>query len=874
MANVLLDFLTWFLPYECLDARLGLPSLHTQQIRFAISAYPADSVCLLCIPSRLGLPSLHTQHTRFAISAYPADYVCHLCIPSRLGLPSLQTQQTRFAISAYPADSPIQDAERKAMQIVLSLVLSRSGIHYLQHASHYLTIYTSLELRNLTAGTNYLVRVQAICEGSLIGPSSRPIRVNFGVAAGQQAGQRLLAGERADWRIPLVVVASLTCTCLIFLISVLIYWRKCFQTAHFYVDDNDSPRVVPTSTLPFLPFSEEVEAIPVKQFPKHVAEMHATGSRFTEEFEEIQRCTTDFGTNTCRPKNKRKNHYVSIVAYDHTQVRLCTQQGKESKHGGFINANYIDGYNRPQAYIVSQGPQRSTAGEFWRMIWEQHIEVIVMLTQLVENGQKKADQYWPSEGSEECGGILVTLKSTRITFNYTIRQFVLQNARLKKGKKGSQKARPVERMITQFHYTKWPKSVGCESALALLSFIRRSGASRTEATGPILVHCSATAGWAGTYIVLDSMLHQMREQGTVNVLGFLKHVRTQRKYLVQTEEQYMFIHDVLVHAVVCGDTEASAENLHAYVDSLLIPDSTGFTALERQFKILGQGRVSDADYSSAHRPCNRSKNRSLAHLPAEQWRVCLSTRSGVEGSDYINASFIPGYRQDHEYIVTQRPAPHTMGGFWRMVWERKAQLIVSLAEDMPLMEEEYVYWPIRDKALNCGNFCVKLLKEDCVQLAGAERLAVFNLLMFGRQSERPLELKLIKCPRWPNPDGPISGAFELITIMNDEKMTSERPIIVHDQLGGVSAAAFCSLASLWAQLEEENIMDVFQVARGIQKARPGSFTDLEHYQFLYKALLSLVVSRETRNGLSLAERNGVAILPEDGSVAESLQSLV
>uniref|UniRef100_A0A8C4R3B4 protein-tyrosine-phosphatase n=1 Tax=Eptatretus burgeri TaxID=7764 RepID=A0A8C4R3B4_EPTBU len=594
------------------------------------------------------------------------------------------------------------------------------------------------------------------------------------VRPGQQAGQRLLAGGRADWRIPLVVVASLTCACLIFLISVLIWGPqgfapipssgelpckgklKCFQTAHFYVDDNDSPRVVPTSTLPFLPFS------------------------------------------------------------------------------GVLSSRNM---------IVVRTDLRAILGL-------TATPIIVPLWNLAEKERqlrKKADQYWPLEASEECGGILVTLKSTRITFNYTVRQFILQNARLKKG---SQKVRPVERMVTQFHCTKWPKSVSCESALALLAFIRRSGASRTEAMGPTLVHCSAAVGRTGTYIVLDSMLHQMREQGTVNVLGFLKHVRTQRKYLVQTEEQYIFIHDVLVHAVVCGDTEASAENLHAYVDSLLIPDSTGFTALERQFKVCFDIPV--------------TAGMTFLLMISEQWRVCLTTRSGVEGSDYINASFIPGYRQDHEYIVTQRPAPHTMGGFWRMVWERKAQLIVSMAEDMPLTEEEYVYWPIRDKALNCGNFCVKLLKEDCLQLASAERLA----------SERPLELKLIKCPRWPNPDGPISGAFELITIMNDEKMTSERPIIVHDQLGGVSAAAFCGLASLWDQLEEENIMDVFQVARGIQKARPGSFTDLEHYQFLYKALLSLVVSRETRNGLSLAERNGVAILPEDGSVAESLQSLV
>ena len=136
------------------------------------------------------------------------------------------------------------------------------------------------------------------------------------------------------------------------------------------------------------------------------------------------------------------------------------------------------------------------------------------------------------------------------------------------------------------------------------------------------------------------------------------------------------------------------------------------TGMELEFKKLSALHSAEPEkFLTANLPCNKFKNRLVNILPYESSRVCLQPLRGIEGSDYINASFLDGYRQRCAYIATQGPLNETVDDFWRMLWEHNSTIVVMLTKQREMGREKCAqYWP-NDRSARYQCFVVDPLAE-------------------------------------------------------------------------------------------------------------------------------------------------------------------
>ncbi|XP_070774526.1 receptor-type tyrosine-protein phosphatase S-like [Enoplosus armatus] len=570
--------------------------------------------------------------------------------------------------------------------------------------------------------------------------------------------------------------------------------------------------------------------IPISELAEHIELLKANDNlRLSQEYESIDPSQQFTWEHSNLEVNKPKNRYANVIAYDHTRVILAPIEGILGSD--YINANYIDGYRKQNAYIATQGPLAETFGDFWRMVWEQRAASVVMMTRLEEKSRIKCDQYWPSRGTETYGMIQVTLLDTMELATFCVRTLSLH-------KSGSSERREVR----QFQFTAWPDHGVPEYPTPFLNFLRRVKACNPPDAGPIIAHCSAGVGRTGCFIVIDAMLERIRHERTVDIYGHVTLMRSQRNYMVQTEDQYSFIHEALLEAVACGNTEVAARSLYSYMQKLSkVETGEHVTGMELEFKRLANTKAHTSRFVTANLPCNKFKNRLVNIMPYETTRVCLQPIRGLEGSDYINASYIDGYRQQRGYIATQGPLAETTEDFWRMLWEHNSTIVVMLTKLREMGREKcHQYWPA-ERSARYQYFVVDPMAEY-----NMPQYILREFKVTDARDGQSRTVRQFQFTDWPEQGVPKSGEGFIDFIgqvhKTKEQFGQDGPISVHCSAGVGRTGVFITLSIVLERMRYEGAVDIFQTVKMLRTQRPAMVQTEDEYQFCYQAALEYLGS--------------------------------
>ncbi|KAF6035941.1 PTPRM [Bugula neritina] len=426
-------------------------------------------------------------------------------------------------------------------------------------------------------------------------------------------------------------------------------------------------------------------------------------------------------------ENKGKCRYKGLYPADETRVVLQRESSTESD---FINASYIYGFS-PEArktFIAAQGPMKATVDDFWLMIWQQRPKAVVMVTNVIEDGKQKCEQYWPDDTSTELryGDITVSMVSAEEWAEYVVRVLNVE----KSGEK---------RRVRQYHYTAWPDHGVPDTMSPFISFYKKIKTETYRIDGALLVHCSAGVGRTGTFIAMNNLLEQAEIHQQVDFSECVRKMRANRPSMVQTVEQYVFLHGVVNELLATSKYPCAPSDIQTKLAKHREANSTysNMATAEIDEEFLRIGRyVSDhgLDVEEGRKPENSNKNRNMSVLPPSSPSATDKKEKYLRpvissGNGYINAVMVNAYRKQNQFIATQLPLVNTMTDFWQMIEEYRVSVIVQL--DPCNSRNVYVLqktnWSRADENSNAETLSFLEMLEKHQQKTGNHNICVTSL---------------------------------------------------------------------------------------------------------------------------------------------------
>ncbi|CAD5123408.1 DgyrCDS11759 [Dimorphilus gyrociliatus] len=227
-----------------------------------------------------------------------------------------------------------------------------------------------------------------------------------------------------------------------------------------------------------------------------------------------------------------KNRFSNVIPEPRTRVTL--------EDGQYINANYIQPVDgQTKGFIATQAPLENTQEDFWKMVWEQQSQIIIMLVNIIENNQPKCTQYWPDTERGNiwmyCGKYEILLQK-RTEHDDLVHSTLL----LKYTEKD------LSRQVHHIWLKSWSEiNDSKDSSTKILNLTKFCRPYIELSQGRPIVHCSTGTGRTGTVIAILISMNDYDQEKWIDILNRVQTIRNDRNGSVQTKEQYKLIYEVL-----------------------------------------------------------------------------------------------------------------------------------------------------------------------------------------------------------------------------------------------------------------------------------------------------------------------------------------
>nr|XP_022311632.1 receptor-type tyrosine-protein phosphatase epsilon-like [Crassostrea virginica] len=560
--------------------------------------------------------------------------------------------------------------------------------------------------------------------------------------------------------------------------------------------------------------------IPVRNIKAQIANMSAKeNTGFKSEYNEIPRGELHPCLEAKKSENKVKNRYTTIYPYDHSRVVL----GSTKEDGGYVNANYIEDTKGQKTYIATQGPKPKTIADFWTLISQEEVTVIVCLTNLKEGAKNKCAQYWPNVNDKLQGGNITVRHLGESTYaEYIIRRFKIHN-----------KAKQQDCVVTMFHYTAWADH-GVADPLSLVVFHRQVMKATAKSTGKYtLVHCSAGVGRTGTYIALDALYREGQNTGKINVPLYAKTMRKDRMNMIQGEEQYKLLYLALMEAFRgpsrCVPTQMFLSEYQQQDCYTNCGNASKKSTLSSEFEeLLSLRKVfSQKDYESGRAHITANYTQSV--LPVEEYMCHLSYSKGH--NTYYNAILLQSFLEKDCLISAQYPLPDYSEDLLRLVRDFDARVVVFLCPIKDLASSS-VWFPTKTQVKFVGDITVKHVSE-----ARGSHVTMTKLVLQSKENS-DIRITVLECPTWIERQSTADKRvlLDVIKEVKTEKTSQEGRILVLSSDGATRCGPFCVVYNALEQITVDREVDIFTIARQLQVRRPEFVSTLEEYQLCYDSI--------------------------------------